>query len=558
LNDTDGIVFQLELKYEDSDYQVRPLFFNDEGNSSAGNWVRIADRPHAFKLEWWGAWSSDVADGYADLWVDNSSTSTLYNLDNDTQVVDRVRLGIVSGAAEGTAGVVYFDGFVSDRANYIYPDPNGPAFPANGFIFGDGFETGNAAAWKGSSQTCGSALNVSADAAIYGSWGLKASAGSCPSLYLSDIRPYQESAYNFRFYLDPNSIVIPDGHSLVLFQGLNEAGSPVLQVELTRSGGNYFVRPVSFDDAGNPVTQNWQLISDAPHAIKMSWGSAGSNEYANGYFDFAIDSQWPGLSYGIDNDTLRVDEVRLGIVSGATSPTQGTIYLDEFESRRSYDSWPEPTSFIAMSGQDTASSVVPVETKHAVSAVEAGPARVGAVSAPVIPVKASVKAQGDTTRLLKPVAFQIAGKVWSPLASMAQAAALRPLSAFLTDMSETNVAYAYDPLGRLTAADYGDGIYFHYTYDAVGNRLTETTPVGTTTYTYDAANRLATVNGVAYTWDNNGNLLSDGTSTYTYNHANRLNTGGTTTFSKPGRQPCACAYRPAWLLKTIDVTCLMA
>ena len=65
----------------------------------------------------------------------------------------------------------------------------------------------------------------------------------------------------------------------------------------------------------------------------------------------------------------------------------------------------------------------------------------------------------------------------------------------------------------------------------MGNRLSESTQLDTTTYTYDAANRLATVNGVSYTWDNNGNLLNDGVSTYTYNHANRLTsvtTGGTT------------------------------
>jgi len=30
------------------------------------------------------------------------------------------------------------------------------------------------------------------------------------------------------------------------------------------------------------------------------------------------------------------------------------------------------------------------------------------------------------------------------------------------------------------------------------------------------------VNGVSYTWDNNGNLTSDGTNTYTYDYANRL------------------------------------
>jgi YD repeat-containing protein len=42
------------------------------------------------------------------------------------------------------------------------------------------------------------------------------------------------------------------------------------------------------------------------------------------------------------------------------------------------------------------------------------------------------------------------------------------------------------------------------------------------TYTYDVANRLASVDGVNYTWDNNGNLLNDGVNEYTYDSANRL------------------------------------
>jgi hypothetical protein len=41
-------------------------------------------------------------------------------------------------------------------------------------------------------------------------------------------------------------------------------------------------------------------------------------------------------------------------------------------------------------------------------------------------------------------------------------------------------------------------------------------------YTYDIANRLASVNGTTYTWDNNGNLLNDGTNTNAYDSANRL------------------------------------
>lgn len=86
----------------------------------------------------------------------------------------------------------------------------------------------------------------------------------------------------------------------------------------------------------------------------------------------------------------------------------------------------------------------------------------------------------------------------------------------------TTIDYGYDALYRLTSADYSSGEFFHYTYDRVGNRLTQDTQAGMDTYAYDDANRLTSVNGIAYTWDANGNLLDDGTSTYSYDHANRL------------------------------------
>ncbi len=90
--------------------------------------------------------------------------------------------------------------------------------------------------------------------------------------------------------------------------------------------------------------------------------------------------------------------------------------------------------------------------------------------------------------------------------------------------------YEYDPLQRLTYAcslwdestGTCEGSFFRYAYDAVGNRLSEEAEEGTTFYTYDAANRLTSVDGVAYTWSDNGNLLSDGVDEYAYGHANRL------------------------------------
>ncbi len=96
----------------------------------------------------------------------------------------------------------------------------------------------------------------------------------------------------------------------------------------------------------------------------------------------------------------------------------------------------------------------------------------------------------------------------------------------LPGYNETTINYTYDPLYRLTEANYSNGGYYHYTYDSVGNRLTQeksiTGLVTTDTYVYDDANRLASVNSINYTWDNNGNLLNDGVNTYAYNAANRL------------------------------------
>jgi RHS repeat-associated protein len=87
--------------------------------------------------------------------------------------------------------------------------------------------------------------------------------------------------------------------------------------------------------------------------------------------------------------------------------------------------------------------------------------------------------------------------------------------------------YVYDGLSRLTSATAEDawGV-MDYTYDDVGNRLTEVTDTSSNTYAYvTGTNLLSSITGtdnISYTYDDNGNITGMGTKTLSYNEDNRL------------------------------------
>jgi YD repeat-containing protein len=100
-----------------------------------------------------------------------------------------------------------------------------------------------------------------------------------------------------------------------------------------------------------------------------------------------------------------------------------------------------------------------------------------------------------------------------------------------TDMDGKVEGYTYDNTYRLTEARYGDGTRETFTYDPVGNRKTRTDESGTTiTYSYDIANQLLTSGTDTFTYDANGNMTakttSAGTTTMSYDSANRVSAIG--------------------------------
>ncbi|HBB29414.1 MAG TPA: hypothetical protein DC000_09245, partial [Clostridiales bacterium] len=88
--------------------------------------------------------------------------------------------------------------------------------------------------------------------------------------------------------------------------------------------------------------------------------------------------------------------------------------------------------------------------------------------------------------------------------------------------SNGTINYKYDELNRLTQETLLDGTIISYEYDAAGNRTKKTAGSTATNYTYDNGNQLTAVNGQAYTYDVNGNLINNGAKTFVYNEVNQL------------------------------------
>ena len=138
--------------------------------------------------------------------------------------------------------------------------------------------------------------------------------------------------YRARFYFDHNSLTMTDGNAQYIFSGYDT--SSVFQVDFRFSGGNYQIRLRQYNDSSGVTSTAWVTISDAPHFIEMEWWAASAAGVNDGGVTLWMDGVQSATLTGVDNDTRRIEYVRLGAVSGIDAGTLGTYYLDAFESRR--------------------------------------------------------------------------------------------------------------------------------------------------------------------------------------------------------------------------------
>jgi hypothetical protein len=200
-------------------------------------------------------------------------------------------------------------------------------------IFRDDFESGDLSAWAACVTDAGD-LSVTNAAALVGNYGLQALLDDNNAIYCTDNTPNAEPRYRARFYFDPNSISMVSGDSHRIFYGYNGTSKVVLRVEFRRSSGNYQLRAGILTDGSSWNNSSWFTITDASHSVEFDWRAATAAGANDGGLTLWIDGTQKANLIGVDNDTWRIDQVRLGAVASIDSGTRGTYYFDAFESRR--------------------------------------------------------------------------------------------------------------------------------------------------------------------------------------------------------------------------------
>jgi hypothetical protein len=94
------------------------------------------------------------------------------------------------------------------------------------------------------------------------------------------------------------------------------------------------VRAEVLNDATSWTIGYWETLTDAPHILEIDWRAASAPGSNNGSYVFSIDGVPQTSSSNLDTDARRIDQARMGAVSGLDNGTRGTYYFDAFESWR--------------------------------------------------------------------------------------------------------------------------------------------------------------------------------------------------------------------------------
>ena len=478
-------------------YRFKACAKDDANSERCGRWVHTNNGWNAIEVEWQAATAAGANNGFVNLKVNDVLAASLINLDNDTQRVDLSGLGAMPLNNDGTSGTLYFDAYESHRGSAIGLAAGGPSLqaPLTNIVMVDGFDKGDFSAWQSIVDESAGGLTVSAAAAHAGGFGMQAVLSPNNDMIAYDDSPDAESYLRARFDFNPNGASLPGA---VTIWDAERSGWKVW-LNIQSSGANYQYQLCAKNDA--LTTKCGSLISSTTgwQTLEVEWQASSAPGINNGFAKFNLNGVLASTLNNLDSDTLRLEWVALGVQNVPTGST-GTLYFDGYESYR------------APAGSGGGALLAPTDGGE------------------IVELPDNLLVEQELPSLITPTPQEQSDLNLAPNAPMALVSWY--LNAPLQQATTVTIDYVYDPLKRLTEANYPNGDYYRYTYDAVGNRKTQTTFIGgltsTTTYNYDHANRLKFVDGVEYEYDDNGNLKNDGVNDYDYDSANRLIAFGAT------------------------------
>lgn len=154
----------------------------------------------------------------------------------------------------------------------------------------------------------------------YGTCGVEMSAiGS----YLVDQQPAAESTYNARFYYYTGD---RSGGIADIFQARSGAGFNLIRV---RHDGN----ALSFNVNGSGTTRSVTVVDNKWYSVQLQWRAAASGSLGIQVTGNNSDTSLPVSPItGFNNAADRIEEVRLGLISGTGTGT--AVGFDEYQARR--------------------------------------------------------------------------------------------------------------------------------------------------------------------------------------------------------------------------------
>ncbi len=203
-------------------------------------------------------------------------------------------------------------------------------------IFRDGFEDLDVARWSAASTGAGN-LAVTADAALAGTAaGLQAVVNDTSPLFVRDDMPAAENRYRARFYFDPNGFDPGEANNrfrIRPFIAFDDSGRRVITLVLRRVGGEYAVMARVRLSDGTRADTPFIPITDDEHFIELDWRRASGPGAGDGQLTLLLHDGVVADLPSLDNDLSPVDFVRMGALT-IKPGAAGTLYFDQFESRR--------------------------------------------------------------------------------------------------------------------------------------------------------------------------------------------------------------------------------